>query len=342
MSLTHRLTAAVLAAGLLATGCGSTEPDDEPTGSGDSNSTDSGAFPVTIEHKYGSTEITEEPQRVLSLGFTEHDFIFALGVEPVAVRYWYGDEDDVIHEWADDAADGADPEILNMPELNFERIQLLRPDLILGMYSGISEAEYQTLSDIAPTITQTDEYLDYGVPWQVTTETLGKALGRSEQATELVTDIEGQFAAAREANPQWADMTAVVVAGDPQSDSGGLGFFSSQDPRARFFDLLGFQSLPALDEIAGDLFYGTVSREQLDLVDTDLLIWDQLQYVEGGAATVQADPLVAQLSVVSEERAVYLDGELENAFGWQSPLSLPFALAEMLPALEAATETPAA
>lgn len=85
------------------------------------------------------------------------------------------------------------------------------------MYSGICGAEYRTLSDIAPTITQTDEYLDYGVPWQVTTETLGRAQGSSEQAadlvTVLVTDIERRFAAARAANPQWADMTAVVVAG---------------------------------------------------------------------------------------------------------------------------------
>lgn len=187
-------------------------------------------------------------------------------------------------------------------------------------------------------MTQTDEYVDYGLPWQVTTRTLGDALGRSEQAARLVADSEGQFEAVRSGHPEWAELTAAVVAGSPQSESGGLGFFASQDPRPRFFDLLGFLSLPDLDEIAGGLFYGTLSREQLDIVDTDLLIWDQLQYVEGGEATVRADPLVSRLAVVQDDRTVYLEGDVENAFGWQSPLSLPFALEGMLPALEAATD----
>lgn len=69
-----------------------------------------GAFPVEIEHKFGTTEIPEEPERVLSLGYQEHDAIFALGVEPIAVRYWFGDETDVIFPWAQDEADGAAPE----------------------------------------------------------------------------------------------------------------------------------------------------------------------------------------------------------------------------------------
>jgi len=334
MNLLGRFTAGLLACCLLAAGCGSDEPAEE-----DSRAESDSAFPVTIQHKYGQTEISEDPQRVLSLGFQEHDFIFALGVTPIAVRYWFGDESDVIYPWAEAAAGDADPEILNMPELNFEKIAALRPDLILGMYSGISEQDYATLSDIAPTVTQTDEYVDYGVPWQITTQTLGDALGKSEEAGDLVADIEGQFEAVRSEHPEWAELTAAVVAGSPQSESGGLGFFDSQDPRPRFFDLLGFQSLPELDEIAGELFYGTASREQLDIVDTDLLIWDQLQYVEGGAATVQADPLVAQLAVVAEGRTVYLEGDIENAFGWQSPLSLPFALDGLLPALEAATDS---
>jgi ABC-type Fe3+-hydroxamate transport system substrate-binding protein len=74
-----------------------------------------GTFPITIEHKFGSTTIPERPDRVLSLGYQEHDAIFALGVTPIAVRYWYGDESDVVFPWAEDEAGDADPEILNMP-----------------------------------------------------------------------------------------------------------------------------------------------------------------------------------------------------------------------------------
>lgn len=66
-------------------GCGT--PDAEPpTPSGSEN----GRFPVTIEHKYGSTEITEEPKRVATVGVTDHDPVLALGVTPVAVVNWRG------------------------------------------------------------------------------------------------------------------------------------------------------------------------------------------------------------------------------------------------------------
>lgn len=332
MSIHRRFAAGLLVTGLLASACGSdTENGADGQRSGD------GVFPLTIEHKYGSTEVPAEPTRVVSIGYQEHDFIFALGVTPVAVRYWHGDEDDVIFPWAEEAAGDADPEILIEPELNFEQIASLRPDLILGVYSGISDTDYETLSEIAPTITQTDEYLDYGVPWQVTTVTIGRALGREQLAEDLVAEVEGQFKTIRDDHPEFVGMSLAVVAGSPQ-DEGGMGFFASQDPRSRFWRLLGFEVPAALDDIAGELFYGSVSREQLDVFETDVLLWDQLQYVEGGRDTVVADPLVAQLSVVSEGRTIFLDGDLENAFGWQSILSIPYVLENILPMLEAATD----
>jgi iron complex transport system substrate-binding protein len=38
------------------------------------------AFPVTIEHKYGSTEITARPERIVTVGLTEQDALLALGI----------------------------------------------------------------------------------------------------------------------------------------------------------------------------------------------------------------------------------------------------------------------
>src|SRR5690606_20608019 len=52
----------------------------------------SDAFPVTIEHKYGETTIEEEPERVVAVGFTDQDTLLALGVVPVGIRDWYGDQ----------------------------------------------------------------------------------------------------------------------------------------------------------------------------------------------------------------------------------------------------------
>lgn len=293
------------------------------------------AFPVAIEHKYGSTVIADAPERVLSLGYNEHDAIFALGVEPIAVRYWYGDEDDAIFPWAEEAAGGANPPVLNMPhgELNFEAIAALEPDLILGVYSGITEEEYETLSAIAPTVAQTGEYIDFGMPWQETTRLIGRALGRAERAEELVAEAEGLFDAARDAHPEWEGLSLVVATYRPD----GYGAFASQDLRSRFFTALGFEIPAEIDELAGDVFGADFSRERADLLDVDVLVWDQLNFVEGGRAVVEADPLLQQLDVTREGRVVFI-GEFEDAYAWNTVLSLPFALEGLVPPLELATD----
>ncbi|MEL6310039.1 MAG: iron-siderophore ABC transporter substrate-binding protein, partial [Chloroflexota bacterium] len=123
---------------------------------------DMNIFPIEIEHKFGTTIITEEPQRIIVLGYTEQDPYYALGAEPIAIRYWYGDETDAIFPWADDEAGDAEPEILNMSfgALNYEAILALEPDLISAVDAGITEDEYEQLSLIAPTLAQYDTYVD--------------------------------------------------------------------------------------------------------------------------------------------------------------------------------------
>jgi iron complex transport system substrate-binding protein len=105
-----------------------------------------------------------------------------------------------------------------------------------------------------------------------------------------------------------------------------LSFFASQDPRSRFFRALGFEVPEELDEIAGTEFYGTLSRERAEVLDRDLLVWDQLSFVDGGRATIEADPLLAGLAVMREGRTVFLEGAVETAFGWNTILSIPIAL----------------
>ncbi|MGH3835574.1 MAG: iron-siderophore ABC transporter substrate-binding protein [Pseudonocardiaceae bacterium] len=318
-----------LAALVTTSACSSDGTSTAPSGA-------SGSFPVSIEHKFGTTEISEEPQRVLSLGYQEHDVIFALGGTPIAVRYWFGDESDVIFPWAEDEAGGADPEILNMPDnINFEKVAALQPDLILGVYSGMTERDYELLSQIAPTVAQTDEYIDYGTPWDVQTLTVGRALGREDRARELVAAVEARFEAVRQEHPEFVGRSVVVAT--PPAGTQEFGTFASEDPRARFFSKLGFQVPARIDELAGGSFYANISPERVDLLDADLLVWDQLSYFPGGRAAIEANPLVQQLGAMQEGRVIYLEGDLEYAFAFNTVLSLPFLLDGIEPMLEAAT-----
>lgn len=308
--------------------------EDAPATSADTGtSADAGTFPTTVEHKYGSTTIESDPKRVVSLGYKDQDSILAVGVKPIAVRYWYGDEPYAVYPWAQEALADATPEVLDMPELDFEKVVALEPDLIIGVYLASSAEEYETLSRIAPTVAQSGDYIDYGMPWQESTVVIGRALGREDLAQELVEAVETQYDEARQAHPNWAGKRVVV--GSPGTD-GQFGFFASQDQRSRIFTSLGFEVPAEFDEIAGDQFYGTISIEQAEILDQDLLVFQQLEFVEGGRAAIEADPLLSQLKVMQEGRAIYIDGELDDALQFCTVLSLPFLLEGVIPMIEAA------
>ncbi|MDQ4011789.1 MAG: hypothetical protein M3228_14115 [Actinomycetota bacterium] len=81
-----------------------------------------------------------------------------------------------------------------------------------------------------------------------------------------------------------------------------------------------------IDELAGDRFYADVNPERINLFDTDLQVWGQLQYLPDGRTTSEADRLVQQLEGIQRGRAIFLEGDLENAFAFNTVLSLPFLL----------------
>ncbi|MDQ3508557.1 MAG: twin-arginine translocation signal domain-containing protein [Actinomycetota bacterium] len=82
--LTRRDFLAAGAAAMLLGGCGG-------NGEGSGGETGSSSNTRTVEHKYGSTEIEGEPERIVTVGLTDHDAVLALGVVPVGVVEWYGE-----------------------------------------------------------------------------------------------------------------------------------------------------------------------------------------------------------------------------------------------------------
>lgn len=230
----------------------------------------------TIEHKYGSTEISGTPRRVVTVGFSDQDPILALGVKPIAVTDWYGDYPHAVWPWAQDELGDARPKVLNRgkftgaTEPNFEAIAALEPDLVIGMYSGLSEQQYETLSEIAPTVPQSGKYPDWGMPWQEMTRMADRALGKRERAAELIVGIEGRFEEARQQHPEFEGKSAVVA------ERFETGFFvrAPQDPRSQFLTSLGFEITEDIAELTGDKDGAHVSEERLDLLDRDVLVWN--------------------------------------------------------------------
>jgi iron complex transport system substrate-binding protein len=209
-------------------------------------------------------------------------------------------------------------------------VAALRPDLILGVYAGMTEEDYDRLSRIAPTVPDTGEHVDYGMPWQEQLRLTGRALGREDRAETLAGDIEAQFARAREEHPEFGEATALFAY---REESGSFGAYSSADPRGRFLRSLGFRAPTRIDELAGDQFFTQVSGEQLRLIDQEVLVMIDLANVAASRDELMRDPLYRRLDVVRAGRDVYPAVEPAAALSFSSPLSLPAAIDAIVPQL---------
>lgn len=295
----------------------------------------------TVEHKYGTTEIRGTPQRTVTLEFSDQDYVLAAGLAPVAVTDWYGDFPYATWPWAQDELGNATPEVLNKGQFtgdttpNFEAIAALNPDLITAWYSGLSQDQYDTLSQIAPTIAQSKRYPDFGMPWQATTREAGHAAGGTERAEQLIAEVEARFAQARAQHPEFEGKTAVVA---ERFEPGKFFARSPQTERSRFLTSLGFEIPEQIAELAGDKDGADISAEQLNLLDHDLLLWNAGATPEL-VAELANNRLYQQLDVAREGRDVFLTDELlAGALTWGTVLSLPFAIDGLVPMLAAAVD----
>src|ERR1051325_10365379 len=86
---------------LVAAGCGSDDDDNSSAAAQPAATTaEKAAFPVTVEHRYGTTTVDKAPQRIVTVGSTEQDVVLALGRQPVGVTEWYGGPPDATSPWA--------------------------------------------------------------------------------------------------------------------------------------------------------------------------------------------------------------------------------------------------
>ncbi|MGW0581506.1 iron-siderophore ABC transporter substrate-binding protein [Streptomyces sp. NPDC002920] len=336
--LTGLLTSVLLLVGTAAA-CGSSDDDSGSSGAAasQSSSASSSAYPVTIQHKYGSTTIKSEPKRIVTVGLTDQDAVLALGKVPVGTTEWLGGYKGAIGPWAEDKlGSAAAPTVLKDtgtgPQV--EKIAALRPDLILALYSGLTKAQYDSLSKFAPVVAQPKEYNDYGIPWQQQTETIGKALGKEAEAKTLVAGVEDKFAAAKKANPAFVGATGVMA-----TPYEGTFVYGSQDTRSRLLEDLGFAMPKDLDKVIGDSFGANISKERFDLLNQDVAVWI-VPDLTTAVKKLHDDKVYGDQNVVKQGREVFIQetGDYGNAVSLSTVLSIPYVLDRLVPQLAAAVD----
>ncbi|SRX82024.1 iron-siderophore ABC transporter substrate-binding protein [Mycolicibacterium parafortuitum] len=271
---------------------------------------------MTISHKFGETEVPENPSRVVTVGWTDQDFVLPFGVVPVSTREFFEEYND--YPWVKAATDGKGVTTWGADEIDFEAIAAQKPDLIFAIYESIDRETYDRLSQIAPTVIQSGDYADEETPWDVQLLTTGKALGKEDEAKELVSKVQGRIDQARQQNPEFDGKTLVVDFGP---ENGGHWLLPENDPRRSLFTALGFQT----QEVDGD-----VSEEKLALLDRDVL------FVNGATKEqMLASPAFARLGVVQQDRTLYttFESNLSGALTYSGPDALLYALDVLTPQL---------
>ncbi|WP_199441962.1 iron-siderophore ABC transporter substrate-binding protein [Umezawaea beigongshangensis] len=330
-----RLAAITAVAALALAACGGGSGDPAPS---DAPAPAPGAFPVTVEHVHGTTEIPAEPKRVVTLGLSDHEAVLALGVKPVGVVDWFKERPFGSFPWQQPLWGDTRPEIVGeRDEYNAEKIAALAPDLIIAQYSGMNREQYDTLSQLAPVVAQPKEYPLYGAPWQNQTERIGTALGKSAEAEELISDIDAKFAAVRAEHPEWARQTGVVA---DSFKPGVYSVFQPQDPKMVFLSELGF-TLPDAIEALVDPQSNVVEfgAEKLEVLDADKLVW--VTSDQGSEDRIKNEQLYQKLKVVQEGRDVFLSYStppIGAAISFNTVLSVPYAIDQAVPLIAAKTK----
>lgn len=328
--------AAVLASGALVA-CSS--DDSGSNGNGGNGGSNADFEPVTISHALGEAEITEKPERVVTLGQGSAETAIALDVTPVATEsYEWGADDSGHLPWIREAVEeqgGELPELIaGGEEVSAEEIAALDPDLILAPWSGLTQDQYDQVSDIAPTIAYPEH--PWTIDWQDQISTIATALGEADRTDELIDGIEDDFAAVREDHPEFADHDFAFIYN--QGPSENMGVFLPSEQRAAMIESLGFQVAPAVEDLRDDEVVGTDSA-QFSLEDADRL--DDVDVIfsfysdEANREEMHDNPVYGGVTAIRDGAEVApTDQSFVTGSSMINPLTVPWSLERYLPMIE--------
>ncbi len=335
-----RTLAALGVAALTLTGCatGSTAGN---TGTQAANTgVEADAFPVTIEHAFGKTTIESEPQRVATLGWSDADHVLSLGVAPVgATKLTWGGNEAGSSDWFDAELDEAGMQAPTRYDDSdgapLVEVAKLNPDVILATNSGITEEEYEKLSEIAPVVAYPEA--PWVTPWQTSLEMVGKALGRADVGEDVAAETQQTIDDAKVEYPQ-IEGKSLIFAYLTTTDMSSIGMYAPKDPRVSFMHDLGLVDAASVaTAIKPGEFYGTVSAERASELRSDVLLtWSENP---SDMKTFTRHNLIGQIPALANGNAyAEVDKHVSLAVTNPTPLSIPYIVDEFVPNVAAAVD----
>ncbi|MEE3849906.1 ABC transporter substrate-binding protein [Gordonia sp. LSe1-13] len=311
--------ASLLVASLALSACSS--PDE---------SADEGA-PIQVNTSKGSVTINGVPQRIVALGAQWIDVTLAFGITPVA----YLDNIQILTgnppPWSNNQLQESTP--LTTDDI-VAQVAKAEPDLILATsYMADGQPElYENVSKLAPTIPGiTGRQID---PWQDMVTFLGTVLREPDKAQEITAGVDEKIAAAKEDMPGLEGKTysmaymfsndQIQVMADPE------------DGATYLFRSLGMSIAPQLVEQFrrnGQPRY-PISTENVPMLDSDLLV--VTANTDQQMSTLEGLPGYQGLRSVESGAVSRLSVAEISGLNEPTPLSIPYVLDKMYPALQRA------
>lgn len=296
-------------------------------------------YPITIKHALGDTVIESKPERVATISWANHDVVLALDVVPVgfsAANYGIQDDSGMLPWTADKLKELGEenPNIFQDTDgLDFEAIADADPDVILAAYSGITQEEYDTLSEIAPVIAyQTSPWV---ASWREQVLYNSKGMGMEEKGKQLIADTEKLIEEKASAHSEIKGKKAAFVSLNA-ADLSKFYIYSPTDPRGAFLTELGMEYPESItSQITDGSFYIEVSAENADMLnDVDIFV----SYGNDDTlAALQADPILGKIPAVERGSVVIIgDNTPLAAAGNPNPLSIAYSIDEYLTLLSEA------
>jgi iron complex transport system substrate-binding protein len=287
-----------------------------------------GGGAVGISHLFGQTVIKEPPKRVVSAGYTEQDDLLAVGVVPIAVTNWFGDQPFAVWPWAQPKLGPAQPVVLSLDNgIPVDQIGGLKPDLIVAINAGLDADTYQKLSAIAPTLAQSGGEAFFE-PWKDQATAIGQAVFQAGQMQSLIDAVDKQFAAVATKYPQWKGKKALLMQGRLWQ---GTVVATVAGWRTDFLTAMGLVISDSIKEFGSD-HRAVIPRDHIKAVldSADVVIWTTESPDDQKA--LLADPEVAGSLATAQNRHVFTTKDQAGAIAFASTLSYP-VIADQLPPL---------
>ena len=335
-----KLATIIFAGMLLMTGCTSQESGEKSSSNLENNNL--GNYPMTIKHAYGETVIEKEPEKIATISWGNHDVPLALGVVPVGVskaNYGKADENGLLPWTAEKYKElGVEKPATydDIDGLDYEAISESNPDIILAAYSGITQEEYDLLSEIAPVVAYPK--LAWQTLWREQITINATAMGKKDEGDKLVTDLDKLIEEKTKDYSQLKGKTAIFCYFNP-ADLGKFYIYLPTDPRAAYLTDLGLKLPESVNEIANgsDSFAIEISSENIDkLTDVDIIVAYGNDEV---LKQLQADTLLGTLPAIKNGSVALIeDGSALAAAATPSALSIPATIDELLEILGEAAD----